>query len=140
MPYLIGTDEAGYGPNLGPLTISGTLWENLSGQTCLYDALDSVIKPAPDRKSDNRLVVADSKVVYKSSGSIKNLETTVLSFLTAVSNPSKNSKSPEVVVADIPQDIASLVGLACPASDGQLLESLPTYNFCLLYTSPSPRD
>ena len=139
MPYLIGTDEAGYGPNLGPLTISGTLWENLSGQTCLYDALDSVIKPAPDRKSDNRLVVADSKVVYKSSGSIKNLETTVLSFLTAVSNPSKNSKSPKVVVADIPQDIASLVGLACPASDGQLLESLPTYNFSAI-TLPLKAD
>jgi len=73
MSHLIGTDEAGYGPNLGPLTITGTLWKNLSNQACLYDALDNVIKPAPDRKPDNRLVVADSKVVYKSSGSIKNL-------------------------------------------------------------------
>ena len=27
MAYLIGTDEAGYGPNLGPLVISATLWE-----------------------------------------------------------------------------------------------------------------
>ena len=96
MPYLIGTDEAGYGPNLGPLTITGTLWENLSGQACLYDALDAVIKPAPDRKSDDRLVVADSKVVYKSSGSIKNLETTVLSFLAAVSNPSESFESSKV--------------------------------------------
>ena len=26
MPYLIGTDEAGYGPNLGPLVISTTAW------------------------------------------------------------------------------------------------------------------
>ncbi|MGQ9574001.1 MAG: hypothetical protein ACUVUC_01660 [Thermoguttaceae bacterium] len=26
MPYLVGADEAGYGPNLGPLVISATLW------------------------------------------------------------------------------------------------------------------
>ena len=129
MPYLIGTDEAGYGPNLGPLTITGTLWENLSGQACLYEALDAVIKPAPDRKPDNRLVVADSKMVYKSSGSIKNLETTVLSFLAATSNQSENFESSKVGVAAIPQDIASLVRLACPASDGQLLQSLPAYDF-----------
>ena len=25
--YLIGTDEAGYGPNLGPLVISATVWQ-----------------------------------------------------------------------------------------------------------------
>ena len=61
MSYLIGTDEAGYGPNLGPLTVTGTLWDNQCGQACLYDALENVIKPAPDRKSDGRLVVADSK-------------------------------------------------------------------------------
>ena len=129
MPYLIGTDEAGYGPNLGPLTITGTLWQNLSGQTCLYDILNGVIKPAPDRKSDNRLVVADSKVVYKSSGSIKNLETTVLSFLAAISNLPKNSKSTKVGVADIPQNVASLLRLACPTSDEQFLETLPAYDF-----------
>ena len=27
MGYAIGTDEAGYGPNLGPLVISATVWE-----------------------------------------------------------------------------------------------------------------
>ena len=26
MGYLIGTDEAGYGPNLGPLVISASVW------------------------------------------------------------------------------------------------------------------
>ena len=26
MSYLIGTDEAGYGPNLGPLVISASVW------------------------------------------------------------------------------------------------------------------
>ena len=27
MLYVIGTDEAGYGPHLGPLVISATLWQ-----------------------------------------------------------------------------------------------------------------
>ena len=128
-PYLIGTDEAGYGPNFGPLTITGTLWENRSGQACLYDALDTLIKSSPDRKPDNRLVVADSKVVYKSSGSIKNLETTVLSFLAATSSRPESPERSKVAIADIPKDIPSLVRLACPTSDEPLLESLPAHNF-----------
>jgi len=139
MPHLIGTDEAGYGPNLGPLTITGTLWENQSGQTCLYDALESVVKPAPDRKSDNRLVVADSKTVYKSSGSIKNLETTVLSFLAAANHRPECSDTPNIATTDIPQDIASLIHLACPALDQQLIKSLPAYDFSII-TLPLKAD
>ncbi len=27
MGYVLGTDEAGYGPNLGPLVVTATLWE-----------------------------------------------------------------------------------------------------------------
>ena len=130
MSHLIGTDEAGYGPNLGPLTITGTLWKNLSNQACLYDALENVIKPAPDRKPDNRLVVADSKVVYKSSGSIKNLESTALSFLLVANNSSSGKTT--IDVADIPQDIESLVRLACPNCDWQLITDLPAYDLSAL--------
>ena len=130
MPYLIGTDEAGYGPNLGPLTITGTLWENHSGQACLYDALEDVVKPAHDRKSNNRLVVADSKVVYKSSGSIKNLETTVLSFLVAAGSRRAEGQGASKVDLDaVPRNVESLVRVACPASDWQLFKGLPAYAF-----------
>ena len=130
MPYLIGSDEAGYGPNLGPLTVTGTLWENQSGQACIYDALEEVIKPAPDRKSDNRLVVADSKVVYKSSGSIKNLETTVLSFLIAAGRRRAEGQGTSGIDSDdVPRSVESLVRLVYPQSDWQLLSALPAYNF-----------
>lgn len=75
MPFLIGTDEAGYGPNLGPLTVTGTLWETPSTDTDLYKALAESIR---QKSKGEGIFVADSKKVY-SSGSIKELETSVLS-------------------------------------------------------------
>ncbi|MDB2686555.1 hypothetical protein N9Y42_05040, partial [Mariniblastus sp.] len=104
-----------------------------SGQACVYDALEAVIKPAPDRKSDQRLVVADSKLVYKSSGSIKNLETTVLSFLAAIgSRRSAEQGASEVELDAIPRSVENLVSLACPASDWLLLGALPAYDFSVV--------
>ena len=38
MPFLLGTDEAGYGPNLGPLVISASVWEVPDGGDDLYAA------------------------------------------------------------------------------------------------------
>ena len=69
--FLIGTDEAGYGPNLGPLTIGGTLWQVPDTSVDLYQALDSVVSP---RRGKGRLVVADSKQVYQSGQTIEVLE------------------------------------------------------------------
>ena len=45
MGYLIGTDEAGYGPNLGPLVISATVWEvpDGVGGDDLFDRLGHVV-------------------------------------------------------------------------------------------------
>ena len=51
MGYLIGTDEAGYGPNLGPLVISATVWEapdGVGGED-LFGRLGHVIAAEPRR-------------------------------------------------------------------------------------------
>lgn len=80
MPFLIGTDEAGYGPNLGPLTVTGTLWESPDTSTDLYSALEASIR---QQSKGDGIFVADSKKVY-SSGSIKALETSVLSLVYAL--------------------------------------------------------
>ena len=55
MGYLIGTDEAGYGPNLGPLVISATLWETQDGVGGeeLYRRLEAAISPRPQRAVGN---------------------------------------------------------------------------------------
>jgi ribonuclease HII len=70
MQYLIGTDEAGYGPNLGPLVISATLWQVPDGTDGedLYERLAGVIVPTPEQAARNPtacVTMADSKVLYR---------------------------------------------------------------------------
>jgi hypothetical protein len=79
MSYLIGTDEAGYGPNLGPLIVSATAWEvpdGLAGDD-LQERLASVVVSSPGRKkaADGvRVVLGDSKVLYQSGKGLQHLE------------------------------------------------------------------
>ena len=69
--YTLGTDEAGYGPNLGPLVISATLW-----------------RETPDgRAEDWSDLLADSKKLYAAHGSLAKLENGVLAGLAAVNRP-----------------------------------------------------
>lgn len=78
MPFLIGTDEAGYGPNLGPLVITGTLWEVPDIDVDLYQVLEQAVSQS---RCKGKLTVCDSKSIYSSGGSIARLETSVLSML-----------------------------------------------------------
>lgn len=76
MPYLIGTDEAGYGPNLGPLLISTCAWwvpEELF-HADLYDVLATAVCDKPERGKAARIAIADSKLLYKPKGRIATLE------------------------------------------------------------------
>ncbi len=78
----IGTDEAGYGPNLGPLVISTTVWDlpAPAAEFDLYAALTGIV----DRDSDvkgTRLHIADSKQVYSASRGVASLETSALALL-----------------------------------------------------------
>ena len=78
----IGTDEAGYGPNLGPLVISTTSWE-LPAPAIEFD-LYSVLSTAVDRDSNlggTKLHVADSKQVYSPGRGLASLETSALALL-----------------------------------------------------------
>ena len=55
MPYLVGTDEAGYGPNLGPLVVSATVWrvDSLHNKD-VFGQLKECVRPVGKRKNKSR--------------------------------------------------------------------------------------
>ena len=60
----IGVDEAGLGPNLGPLVIVATRWEGLPGSTDdLWKTLSAAV--TQDREEVGKLLIGDSKLVYR---------------------------------------------------------------------------
>ena len=89
MPYLIGTDEAGYGPNLGPLVVSASVWriDDSVSENDLYKRLKGVIcKSSPRSCAPGRLAIADSKLLYTPAGGLKLLERGVLAALALVNH------------------------------------------------------
>ena len=83
MAYLIGIDEAGYGPFLGPLCIGATYWEIsdelFQEDVDLYPILEPVVTTTLKDKS--RIMIGDSKLAYKPKSGLGNLERAVHSFL-----------------------------------------------------------
>ena len=79
MVYLIGTDEAGYGPNYGPLVISASVWRAPDGVRGhdLFGRLDRIIAGSLKQAEELPrpcMVVADSKILYNSGGDLRHLE------------------------------------------------------------------
>ncbi len=97
MTLLIGIDEAGYGPNYGPLCIGATAWEvkaesggGKAEGVDLYQSLADIVSPAPDK---NRVAIADSKVLYKPKQGLMHLERGVLTALAAMGRPATDWQS-----------------------------------------------
>lgn len=83
MGFLIGMDEAGYGPNLGPLVITASLWK-VPGDPRTFDFwehVQSVVSQKKPAKSSGLLHVADSKEVHSSSAGLGPLEKSTFPFL-----------------------------------------------------------
>ncbi|MGH7136049.1 MAG: hypothetical protein ACREHD_09935, partial [Pirellulales bacterium] len=93
MGYIVGTDEAGYAPNLGPLVITATVWsvEGDPRKADLYKLLSKAVAKTPAKgakrsaatsgsraPAPRRVVLADSKVVYRPPEGIGALELGVL--------------------------------------------------------------
>ena len=67
MPWVVGIDEAGYGPNLGPLVQAAVGLYLPDGDPAGWDTLKSVVRRAHER-ADGRLLIDDSKKVYARGG------------------------------------------------------------------------
>lgn len=77
-----GIDEAGYGPNLGPLVMSAVVAEGPGGHPPqFWDDLSATVARAGSR--DGRLWVDDSKRIYRGGQGIDRLRAATLAVLSA---------------------------------------------------------
>jgi ribonuclease HII len=79
MSWVVGIDEAGYGPNLGPFVMTAVALRvpDDSGGADLWQRLSPAVRRDTD-PDDGRLLIADSKVVYSTTRGLRPLETAVL--------------------------------------------------------------
>lgn len=78
----IGMDEAGYGPNLGPLLIAATRWKTpVAPQQCDFYQLLADAVAVDGTAEGQKLHIADSKLVNMGRNGFHSLETSALALL-----------------------------------------------------------
>jgi ribonuclease HII len=80
MAWQVGVDEAGYGPNLGPLVMGVVCCQAPASRKDLWHHMRKVVR-RHDEEDDGRLLVADSKLVFNPTKGLRCLESAVLAFL-----------------------------------------------------------
>lgn len=82
MPWLIGIDEAGYGPNLGPLVMTLVACRAPAADADLWHCLQACVRRHGEA-DDGRLMVADSKLVHVGARGLAGLERGALAAFAA---------------------------------------------------------
>ncbi len=120
---MVGIDEAGYGPILGPLVVSAIALEATpqSADECLWKLLRRCVSKKPLVRG-GRLPIVDSKKLYHRKEGLARLERTALALF--------------VSVHGMPADVSGLLSNLCPECIPLLAEH-PWYGGV---APPLPRD
>lgn len=82
MPWVVGIDEAGYGPNLGPLVQAAVALRLPEGDVAGWETLRPWVRRCHER-DDGRLLIDDSKKVYAGANGFARLQRVTRLFLGA---------------------------------------------------------
>src|SRR4051812_9748851 len=80
MPWVVGIDEAGYGPNLGPLVQSAVAIHLPESDLAGWKTLKPVVRRCGEKGDAWRMLVDDSKKVY-TRGGLEDLEFAMLAAI-----------------------------------------------------------
>ena len=110
MAILVGIDEAGFGPLLGPLVVSSSTF-SVPEKLLAADLWQILHRSVGNRRKHlaGRLLIADSKKAFNKSTGIKHLERTILSILKCLNRQ--------------PSTLTELIKELCP----ECLERLNSY-------------
>lgn len=109
MAVLVGIDEAGFGPILGPLIVSSCAF-SLPSELLKSSLWETLRKSISDTKKHilGRLLITDSKKAYSKSAGIKHIERTSLAVLKCLGKQ--------------PRTLTELIEVLCPSSLERLNE------------------
>ena len=114
MTLLIGTDEAGYGPNLGPLIVAASAWRVVDDGA---DGADRLTRAAAEIGAAARLGQppwADSKQLYKPGGGLVAIERGVLAALAATAEGATAQRASHGIPSD-GAALAAALGIDLPS-------------------------
>ena len=105
MAVVAGIDEAGYGPRLGPLVVSGVAFEvpdEAEGQ-CLWERLAGIVGRSPRDRA--LIAVNDSKRLFSQAGGVRHIERAALAFAAAAGHSPGTFRGLLDTLAEMTEDL-----------------------------------